>query len=248
MIDLRRLNSCSMAEQPFRWALIDGLLSVKDGKALADSFPHDHFKSVEGHDGEKGYLYEARCLLGMEDRGPLHPENLSASWRQLANDLLSTEYRESMSRLTSVDLSTATLEVNVFHYGPNAWLGPHLDLEDKLITHVLYFNQHWNAQNGGCLRILGSPELGDILTEISPVVGHSVVLVRSANSWHAVTRVTDACTESRRSVTVTFYKPGSQTSMWPALNDELLHEYKGDVLRQPSQPLPRRLSRALWTR
>ena len=61
-----------------------------------------------------------------------------------------------MTRLTGCDLATVPMEVNVFHYGPGAWLGPHVDLEDKIVTHVLYFNTEWNAADGGCLSILRS--------------------------------------------------------------------------------------------
>ena len=44
------------------------------------------------------------------------------------------------------------MEVNVFRYPPRAWLGPHVDLKDKLITHVFYFNEAWSAGQGGCPR------------------------------------------------------------------------------------------------
>ena len=55
-----------------------------------------------------------------------------------------------MSALTGLDLSVAPLEVNVFHYPPGGSLGPHPDLGDKIVTHVLYFNEKWNDANGGC--------------------------------------------------------------------------------------------------
>ena len=33
-------------------------------------YPHDHFKSVDGYDGEKSYVYECRSLIHM---GPPDP-------------------------------------------------------------------------------------------------------------------------------------------------------------------------------
>src|SRR5438105_7437559 len=103
-----------------------------------------------------------------------------------------------MSLLTSCDLTTAPMEVNVFHYGPGANLGPHPDLEDKLVTHVLYFNRSWNREDGGCLTILRSSDPADVAAEIEPIVGNSSVVVRSEESWHAVSRVVDGCQRSRR--------------------------------------------------
>ena len=42
---------------------------------------------------------------------------------------------------------------------------------------------------------------------------------------HAVSRVVDGSETSRRSVTVTFYKPGSVSTMWPPGEEPALHPY-----------------------
>jgi SM-20-related protein len=131
-----------------------------------------------------------------------------------------------MSVLTGYDLTETPLEVNVFHYGPGCSLGAHKDLPDKLVTHVLYFNRSWNRSDGGCLNILGSKNLADLVTEVLPIVGNSAVLVRSEESWHAVSSVVNDCAFSRRSVTVTFYRPGSVSTMWPPGDAEPLHRYQ----------------------
>jgi Rps23 Pro-64 3,4-dihydroxylase Tpa1-like proline 4-hydroxylase len=120
-----------------------------------------------------------------------------------------------MSLLTGCDLTIVPMEVNVFHYGPGGSLGPHPDLPDKLVSHILYFNPSWDRQYGGCLNILRSADMADTAAEIAPIVGNSVVLVRSDDSWHAVSRVADGCPWSRRSITVTFYRHGSVSTMWP---------------------------------
>ena len=39
--------------------------------------------------------------------------------------------------------------------------------------------------------------------QVSPLVGNSAVLVRSDDSWHAVSRVAEHCRLSRRSLTAT---------------------------------------------
>jgi Rps23 Pro-64 3,4-dihydroxylase Tpa1-like proline 4-hydroxylase len=154
-----------------------------------------------------------------------HPADLSDAWRALALDLLSAEYRAAMTTLTGRDLSTAPMEVNVFHYGPGGSLGPHRDLPEKLVTHVLFFNRSWNPADGGCLNVLGSADQGDLVTAIPPLMGHSAVIVRSEDSWHAVSRVVNDPPQSRRSVTVTFYRPGSVSTMWPPDDTTPLHRY-----------------------
>jgi SM-20-related protein len=107
------------------------------------------------------------------------------------------------------------MEVNVVHYGPGAWLGPHLDLKEKIVTHVRYCNDAWDPQLGGCLNILRSSNPDDMHATIPPLVGNSALLVRSNRSWRSVSRVAAECQTSRRGVNVIFHLPGSVSTMWP---------------------------------
>jgi len=225
MIDLNRVSRQHLETAPYRWAVVDGLFSPRDAAALAATFPRDNFKRLADYAGEKDFEYEARALIGLREPSISRPEQLSRAWRALANDFLSPDYRAAMSSLTAVDLRTAPLEVNVFHYPPGGSLGAHTDLRDKIVTHVLYFNESWNDDDGGCLTILRSSNPRDTVRTVSPVVGNSAVLVRSDNSWHAVSPVVKSCRHSRRSLTATFYFPGSVSTMWPPGDTTPLHHY-----------------------
>lgn len=225
MIDLDRIRTSKLKRAPYRWAAVDRLFRPADAERLARSFPSDHYKLVSGYGGEKDYEYEARELIAMGADTISHPSDLSDAWRSLAEDFLSPSYRQALSQLTGCDLSTAPLEVNVFHYGPGASLGVHSDLPDKIVTHVLYFNESWDVKNGGCLSILSAKDPKALVAKIPPIVGNSAVLVRSADSWHAVSRVVNNCRASRRSLTATFYRAGSVSSMWPPGEVPSLHDY-----------------------
>src|SRR5258706_1781372 len=215
MLRIDRLDQAVIESIPFEWKFIDQLFRPEDAAALAASFPKDKFKTVTGYDGEKSYEYVARSLIHMGANAPSHPDALSAAWRELAGDLLSPAYRAAMTRLTGRDLSACVIEANVVHYGPVAWLGPHLDLKEKVANHVLDFNQTWDPRHGGCLSILRSGNQVDIAAEINPVVGNSAVIVRSDRSWHSVSRVDQHCRSSRRSMNVIFHEPRSISTMWP---------------------------------
>jgi SM-20-related protein len=224
MLKMDRLKEDALRTDPFEWAFINDLFSPNDAAELAASFPRDKFKTVESYDKEKSYHYVSRSLIHMGADTASHSDGLSAAWRNFANDLLSPRYRAAMSRLTRRDLSETLMEVNVIHYGP-AWLGPHLDLREKLATHVFYFNEAWKREDGGCLAILRSPDPKDIVAEILPIVGNSGLIVRSDKSWHTVSRVVNSCHLSRRSMNVIFHLPGSVSSMWPAGDASPLHDY-----------------------
>ena len=150
------------------------LFARRDAQALVDTYPRDHFKTVKGYDGEKGYEYESRPLIHLGAEQVSFADELSDAWRRLANDLLSPAYRRTMSRFLGRDLTTAPMEAYVCHFGPGAWLGPHVDLKDKIMTHVFYFNETWNPRDGGCLNILRSSDMSDSIAEIAPIVGNIV--------------------------------------------------------------------------
>ncbi|MBV9494875.1 MAG: 2OG-Fe(II) oxygenase [Acidobacteria bacterium] len=225
MIDWDRFARQPLHTEPYLWAVADRLYAPGDAGALAATFPGDHFKHLADYAGEKDFEYESRELIGMGATSVSRPAALSGAWRALAEDLLSERYRDAMATLIGIDLSDAPLEVNVFHYPPGGSLGPHPDLSDKIVTHVLYFNESWNDAEGGCLTILGSADANDVVHTISPIVGNSAILVRSDNSWHAVSPVARDCRSSRRSLTATFYRPGSISTMWPPSDHPQLHNY-----------------------
>jgi len=210
---------------PYAWAAITNLFTPEDAERLAATYPCDHFKLVTRYDAERQYEYEARALIGMGERSVAYPGDLSGVWQKLAKELLSADYRQSMTALTGRDLSRAPMEVNVFHYGPGGCMDAHRDLPDKIVTHVLYFNRSWQASDGGCLRILRSSDPNDLAAEIPPLAGYSSIIVRSENSWHAVSQVACQALVSRRSVTVTFYQPGAVSTMWPPGDTTPLHRY-----------------------
>jgi len=208
------VSRATIHREPYTYAVIDGLFPSERAHALAATFPTDHYRIVGGGEGKR-YRYDARPLIAFGRSEILFPGSLSPIWRTLVNDLASPEYRAALSRLTGIDLSDAPLEVNLFHYGPRSLLEPHCDLPDKILTHVLYFNDVWNPADGGCLRILRSSNADDVVAEIPPIVGSSAILVRSESSWHGVPEVRRGVTRSRRSLTATFYRPGSTSTLFP---------------------------------
>lgn len=232
MIDLERIARGPLRTDPFRWAEIDGLFAPDDAATLAREFPRDRFKRLADYGGEKDFEYEARPLVGMGADALALADGLSPAWRALGEAFLDPAYRAALTRLTGLDLAAAPLEVNVFHYPPGGALGAHPDLRDKLVTHVLYFNEAWDEADGGCLRILRSKNEADCAHTIAPRVGTSALLVRSNDSWHAVSAVARHCQASRRSLTATFYRAGSVSTMWPPGDATPLRPYSDSRWRR----------------
>jgi hypothetical protein len=223
VLHLDSFSRSSLHSEPFAYAVINGLFEPADGAKLAATYPTDHYRIVSGGE-EKAYRYDARPLVPFGGTDVCFPDQLSAEWRALATDLANPAYRNAIGAFTHLDLSDAPLEVNIFHYGPRCLLEPHRDLDDKIVTHVLYFNDAWDPADGGCLRILRSSDVNDCVCEVPPIVGSSAIIVQSDRSWHAVPEVKPGVHRSRRSMTVTFYRPGSTSTLFPQNGDYRLQQ------------------------
>ena len=213
MIDFGALASTPLQQSPYEWALTEQALDPARASALIDTFPTRDFWQIAGHDGEKSYTYDARPLvIAGADRGPrLSP--LPDAWQEAVDDLLSPRYREAFGQALGRSLDGAVMEANVWRWPNAAHLGPHLDMRQKLATHIFYLNAGWNSWWGGCLRILNSKDEEDVVAEIPPRLGNASLLVRSDRSWHTVTPVT-AAPVPRRSLIVTWFQPGSESNTW----------------------------------
>ena len=83
---------------------------------------------------------------------------------------------------------------------------PHTDEPNKVLTHLLFFNQQWSVDWGGCLRILRNSRPESVFQDILPLDRTSVVIIRSDNSWHMVTPLTCPESECRLALRVAFFR------------------------------------------
>jgi SM-20-related protein len=235
VLDLEALARAELRDDPYDWARVHDAISPEDAARLVETFPTDRFWTIAGDDGEKSYTYDARPLVTLGSGRPAPVGRLAPEWEQVADDLLSLDYRKALGTLIGQSLDGALMEASVWRWGRAAQLGPHLDLPAKVVTQVFYFNDpRWEPAWGGCLRILRSRDREDTLYEIPPVLGSASVLVRSDRSWHSVTPVRSEAPEGRRSLIITWFHPGSTSPVWAV--DEA-----GGVscpVGRPASPLP----------
>lgn len=178
MIDAAAIRAGRMRSDPFRWTTLGSVVPGDAAADLARTFPADGFVE-SARDGEtKSYQLAARPIASQA--------TLPEPWSLLVQGLRSDDYRVALEQLSGVSLAGVEPELTLWRYGPGCWLSPHVDKPDKILTHLFYFNPGWQRDWGGCLRILRSSEIDDVVDEVVPLAGESVVLVRSDASWHAV--------------------------------------------------------------
>jgi len=139
--------------------------------------------------------------------GALHLEREPArrvAWRALANDFLASDYRAAMSALTGLDLGDAPSRSTSFGYPPGGSHGAHPIMGQESSPTSCTSMSVWNDDDGGLpddpsfLRSPGRRHDGLAL------VGSSAVLIRSNDSWHAVSKWRNSAAIPRTSRTATF--------------------------------------------
>jgi hypothetical protein len=215
VLDLHAVGAARLEDDPYHWCRVGPLFAPDVAQRLSQRIPLADAELREGRDRHRSWRYFVRPLVAMGASSAARPAALDPLWRALAAELAGQPYREALSALTGVDLTGLDLEANVFSYPPGSFQEPHPDLPEKIVTHVLWFNEGWDASYGGCLRILRSNDEADVAHELLPELGWSAVFVRSERSWHSVTAIVDDAPLDRRAVVATFYRPGSTSTMFP---------------------------------
>lgn len=222
MLNHQAIVNTAMEEVPYNWALIENLLSDEASLQLAASFPNEEFHLSEG-DGY-GYLWgkmiasnkDISSMLEFSDnrwRERIAEEritselgHLSNIWQQLIEELWTDSYREALTEMSGVELKNCPMDIGFRRYKSGHKHHPHTDEPNKVLTHLLFFNQQWSVDWGGCLRILKDSQPESSFQDILPLNNSSVVIVRSNNSWHTVTPLTSPISESRLSLRVAFFQ------------------------------------------
>lgn len=187
MIDLNCLASATVHSSPYIWARLHGGCLGGEAAALAATFPSDGFVLTERREGsDKTYRSYNLPLVGggAADDGAL--AGLTPEWRAFVDDLTSESYRRALTSLTGIDLDGLGPQIRLCRYVAGCWLDPHTDRDDKVLTHVWYFNETWPEEWGGALRVLGSDDASDVRSIIFPALGSSTVIGVSSRSWHSV--------------------------------------------------------------
>lgn len=192
--------------EPYRWLATEPgeLFAPGVAERLAACFPEDGYTRLDtsGRASGKQYRNYSRPITGEAARtaesGQAAPEARAAlpePWPALISELLTGGYRAQVARLLDQQPATG-LEIRLVRHSGGDWLGPHTDREDKLFSHIVYFNPGWSSAWGGCLEVLAG-EHGGAAARIVPRLGASALLVQAPNSWHQVTAVAPGAPERR---------------------------------------------------
>lgn len=213
-------------KETFPFASFYELLTPRSFQQLVSDFPSiEKFKKNENltrkynqRPHNRYYLSYKKFIEKGDNLGSIKHEELSKSWQQFINELESVKYQQFIKQLLGISYFDLKY---VWHIGINgSEVSPHCDVEDKLGTHLFYFNtsQDWQEEWGGATVILGekqisalNPDFSDFKTKISvPFLdNHSFLFKNIPEAWHGVEPLNCPEGKHRRIFSVIFETPTS---------------------------------------
>lgn len=222
-LDLNQFANSKVYGEPFRYAVIDDLLTETQASQLSSDFPDGGFyRSSRNFGSDKTYQVDNNILLVLSGENQECKESLPNVWRDFLTFLEGREYRLALSEMLEIDLSKCHLEITLKKYKKNDYISAHTDRSWVDATHLFFLNNHWESEWGGYLQLLTAEK--EAFLSLAPVFNRSVAFVRSDESWHEVTPVLHP-TEQRLALQVAlwnttdrFILPGRVTEVSGSFN------------------------------
>ncbi len=161
-LDLDKLRSAELHEEPFQYCIVPGFLGADSIAKVNATYPD------------------------IDSGGSFPLESLDAGMviKEVIDELDGPAFEAAIAEKFNVDLSERPKMYSLRGYTRAKDGRLHTDSKDKIITVLLYLNEHWQHE-GGRLRILrNGHDVDDFAAEVAPDNGTLLVFKRSDNSWH----------------------------------------------------------------
>ncbi|WP_334693063.1 2OG-Fe(II) oxygenase [Nostoc sp.] len=190
---------------------------------LAKYYPEEQFFHKTGAEWTP---MTGPCLnekIGISGQLPLKPV-----WNNLIVELRSSTYRYALEELTKLNLENHFLQFNFSRYNSGQRGTIHTDPPFASLVQIFYFNEEWNRDWGGCLRILKDENPQSVFRDILPLLGSSIIILPSENSWHTVTPVIPEVNRTRLTFVLIFFQQSAEAVLYDIFKQQKLLFYKLD--------------------
>jgi hypothetical protein len=117
-------------------------------------------------------------------------ENLSygASFESLMEELRGPELATVLGEKFDMDLAVLPTTVTVRKFCERTDGNIHTDHKSKVITVLVYFNEHWDHPDGQLRLLRSKDDIQDYAAQVPPAGGLMIAFRRTDHSWHGHTR------------------------------------------------------------
>jgi len=160
--NLEKFRAARLETAPFAYVIVPGFLKPDSLKAVNATFP----------------------TISKGGSFPLDTVDATATVKDVIAELDGPEFEAAVAEKFGVALSGKPKMYSLRGYLRARDGQIHTDSKDKIITVLLYLNEHWE-NSGGRLRLLrDGTDLENYVAEVAPDNGNLLVFKRSENSWH----------------------------------------------------------------
>jgi len=162
LLNVDALRAAPLATEPFLYSVVSNFIAADQAEAVRADFPAIDYPG----------------LLPVEATAP------GPLMKALIEEFTGPRVTAALSEKFGVDLTGRPTMITLRGRCQEKDGRIHTDSEAKLLTTLLYFNDHWEAE-GGRLRLLRGPDdVTDYLAEVPPNLGTLVAFKRSDKSYH----------------------------------------------------------------
>jgi SM-20-related protein len=161
-LNLEKFRAAKLETAPFLYVIVPGFLKQDSVRAVNATFP----------------------AISKGGSFPLHSVDDTATIKDVIAELDGAEFEDAVAEKFGVPLSGKPKIYSLRGHLRARDGQIHTDSKDKIITVLLYLNEHWE-NSGGRLRLLkNGTDLDSYVAEVPPENGNLLVFKRSENSWH----------------------------------------------------------------
>ena len=161
-LDLDRLRAAPLVTDPFEYTIVPGFLSPQSVRAVNATYP----SIAQGGSFPIGSLAAGIAI------------------KDVIDELDAPAFEATVAEKFKVDLAGKPKMYSLRGYLRAKDGQIHTDSKDKIITVLLYLNEHW-PHRGGRLRLLrDGKDLENYAAEVAPDNGTLLIFKRSDRSWH----------------------------------------------------------------
>lgn len=162
LLNIEAFQAADLQTEPFEYLTIPGFVKEDQIAAILADYPD----------------------IGKGGSFPLIALTFGSVFKALCDELQGEAMRDAFAKKFDMDLDhrPTTLTVRGRCRAKDGQI--HTDSDTKLITVLVYLNNHWDA-DGGRLRLLRSSDsLDDMIAEVPPEAGSMVCFRNRDNAWH----------------------------------------------------------------
>ncbi len=220
------VDSLSMLQQqfasarPFRHVEIDQFFTAAFCQKMLDAFPgfeDEYARNETGQVGRKAVRSDVR--------------NLGQVYQQLDDELRSEMFLKAIETVTGISglkYDPAYVGGGTHDNRSGQGLSPHVDFNfhpldgrHRRLNLIVYLNDEWDADWGGCLELHENPWSlhQNQITQVLPSLNHAILFETNEHSWHGfqtIRQPTDGPTLARRSFALYLYtdtRPEDETAI-----------------------------------